>query len=67
MSPKVFLAILVGASLTAGATAARAIDNGNIVHGPDNQVFHGGQVIGKDPDPNIRLEIWRRKHSLGAG
>ena len=67
MSSKVFLAALIGASLTVGATAARAFDNGSIVHGPDNQVFHRGQVIGKDPAPNVRLEIWRRKHSLGGG
>jgi hypothetical protein len=65
MSAKAFLAILIGASLTVSATTAQAIYEG--VHGPDNQVVVGGKVIGKDPDPNVRLEIWRRKHSLGGG
>jgi hypothetical protein len=64
---KALLSITLGASLLAGATAAQSLDIGNAVHGPDNQVIVGGKVIGQDPDPNVRLEIWRRKHSLGGG
>ncbi len=64
---KALLSITIGASLLAGATAAQSLDIGNAVHGRDNQVIVGGKIIGQDPDPNVRLEIWRRKHSLGGG
>jgi hypothetical protein len=64
---KAVLTTVIGTSLMIGATTAHSLDIGSAVHGPHNQVIVGGKVIGQDPDPNVRLEIWRRKHSLGGG
>lgn len=65
MRAKILLSTVIGALLITGPAMAQSI--GNIVHGPDNQVFVGGKVVGKDPDPNVRLEIWRRTESMGGG
>ncbi len=59
--------IVIAASLMASAATAQSRDPESNVHGPGNQVIVGGQVIGQDPDPNVRLEIWRDKHSAGKG
>ena len=43
----------------------------NLFRGRSPQVgwqrVFGGQVIGQDPDPKVRLEIWRDKNSNGRG
>jgi hypothetical protein len=64
---KALLTIVIAASLMASATTAQSRDLESNVHGPGNQVIVGGQVIGQDPDPNVRLEIWRDKNSNGRG
>ena len=67
MPARVFAAIV--AATVALSTPAMAQSNGigNAVHGPHNQVIVGGKVVGTDPDPNVRLEIWRRVESMGGG
>ena len=67
MRTKTLSATLIGAVLITGPATAQSVGIGNAVHGPDNQVIVGGKVVGKDPDPNVRLEIWRRTESMGGG
>ena len=64
---KALLTIVIAAILTAGAAPAQSRDVESKVPGPGNQVIVGGKVIGQDPDPNVRLEIWRDKNSNGRG
>jgi hypothetical protein len=59
--------IVIAASLMASVAAAQSRDLESNVHGPGNQVIVGGKAIAQDPDPNVRLEIWRDKHSNGRG
>jgi hypothetical protein len=66
MRAKIFLAAFVVATLTTGSVQAQPHRMGNAVHGANNQVIIGGKVVGQDPDPNVRLEIWRRLHSRGG-
>jgi hypothetical protein len=60
------LATVVVATLTTAPVEAQPSRIGNAIHGPNNQVIIGGKVVGQDPDPNVRLEIWRRLHSRGS-
>jgi hypothetical protein len=52
---------------TPSAATAQSRDLESKVRGPGHQVIVGGTVIGQDPDPNVRLEIWRDKNSNGRG
>jgi hypothetical protein len=61
------LTIVIAAGLMVSVATAQSRDLQSNVHGPGNQVIVGGQVIGQDPDPNVRLEIWRDKNSNGKG
>lgn len=67
MRAKGFAAVIAAAMLVSTAAAAQSIGRGNVVHGPRNEVIVGGKVVGTDPDPNVRLEIWRRVESMGGG
>jgi hypothetical protein len=66
MRANILLASVVVAALTTGSVEAQPSRIGNAVHGPNNEVIIGGKVVGQDPDPNVRLEIWRRLHSRGS-
>jgi hypothetical protein len=50
-----------------GPAMAQSFGMGNAVHGPQDQVIVGEKVVGKDPDANVRLEIWCRVESMGSG
>ena len=64
---KALLTIVIAASLMASAATAQSRELQSNVRGLGNQVTVGGTVIGQDPDPNVRLKIWRYKNSNGRG
>jgi hypothetical protein len=67
MLAKSLAATLIGLTLITAPAAAQSVRTGNAVQRPNNQVIVRGQVVGQDPDPNVRLEIRRTFDSHAGG